>query len=568
MFDDSEEDNVKEKCTMEDYKKNKEFLNEIESIKNNIYKILNKDIESTIEQRNDIYKYISTTDFSDNSYFLNVKEEILKIINNNNNLLEEYNNFKANQKGGINLKNIASAAFLGFAALANAITYHANPSDYATSLQNLDSSKSLVTYGNSLGTCGYSSMAVIHGDKLKKMNIKKNKPDLVSFTRNGEKRIGFNPNFPLSSDEQTETIVLNGLPINKEKLFYGKNINTKISDFLSKDGPFIKELLKDKKTVGEYRTMLSTSGFFSHARVLIIDINGNLAVFDPNYGLIYSKEYGRANPETIKSYKDVGRLSKEVSSVPDWVVNNQNEISQNGLSMFSIDISNSGEASVSSNSLKEMEVNIANEAANQYAPYKSVSNVRAKEGFDEWQNEYAQKSRGGGDSPNDDITKDNSLLDSRFDNGKYNDSFDFISKFNEDEKKNPYQPNSKKYEIYQSYILYNIIHPENSEYIENLKKELKDRRSSNNPQAIKKPFKLTQAEIREQNKSEEKEMLQNYVTNGITIPNDYSLSKGTRRERRESERKKKSKKGGKTKKTKKLKKISRKKRLSRKKQNN
>ena len=246
-------------CSMEDYKKEKEFLQEIENYIKLIFDILNKNIESTIEQRNDIYKYIKTTDFSDNSYFLNIKEEILKIINKDPVLLEEYNNFNDNdnKSGGNGFKNIATAAFLGFASLVNSITYHANPSDYANSVAELKPISSLVTIGNSLGSCGFGSMAVVHGNKL---NLDSSQSFFTGNKDTLENNI-FKPTLGITINDYDQILNLNGLP-NATSITFIENLpldkaKSAFSTKLSKGSTFIQKVLSTGKTTGEYRTMMT-----------------------------------------------------------------------------------------------------------------------------------------------------------------------------------------------------------------------------------------------------------------------------------------------------------------------
>jgi hypothetical protein len=377
-------------CSLEKINEEKKLINkvetEVEKYVKLIFDILNKNIESTIEQRNDIYKFIKNTDFSDNSYFLDIKNSILEIINKDTSLLEEYNKINSNQSGGV--KKLISLAFVAFAALSNALTYHADQSDYATSAAKLNPETSLVTIGNQIrdGSCGFGSSAVIHGNKFKTVNSIKD--SLITGNTFG---LGFKDyNKILSENELPGVKVVTIVPKDtkqaaKEKLTgvlseYGNRIKQKglnngefrtmIHSWTYKINPQEKptptpkpkptpkekktwskkpkeEKPKEEKPKPKERTW-SSDGTNAHARVVIWDTQGNLAAYDPNIGFIYSREYGLANPEVIKEYKlirnkpgsvfhgfrsnffDLNILADnsrfqviETLSIPNWIVDNQ-----------------------------------------------------------------------------------------------------------------------------------------------------------------------------------------------------------------------------------------------------
>ena len=552
-------------CSIEDYKKEKKFLQEIENYIKLIFDILNKNIKSTIEQRNDIYKYIKTTNFEDNSFFLNIKEDILKIINNDAILLKEYNNFNNNQSGGIDFKKITNSAFLGFAALANAITYHANPSDYASSASQLNPSTSLVSIGNSIGygSCGFASAAIIHGDKLKLTSLKPVLKNLKSKTTNNL----FVPNLGVTESRYNEILKMSDLPdSNMVSVVNRQPVNQAISD-LTTTLSFISSSLQSDKTTGEYRTMLAAwnivddKKIYGHARVLIIDVNGNLAVYDPNIGFIYSQEYGEANPETIKNYikiRDkpnsplttlkswlpkwiVGTDSNtqfgiiETSSIAEWLVNNQHEFISTPRNsdkfLFDIDMNISPEGSVTKKSLNNMEQFVASIAKHQYDTEYPGSKIKPNEA--KWMNEQLKK----GGNPE--------ILDNQ-----PNSIINLIINNIESCKKNPFPLNTNKYEAYQTLNLYSAIKPEISNEIENIKKSL-EKKGSFNPVAIKKSPKLTYSEIKKQKQDEEAKILQQRYDK-IPKPYDFVLDKRSRKQKREEKRKaeKLTKRGGKTRKNK------------------
>ena len=475
---------MNERCSLKEVNEQKKIVKEIETdveiYVKLIFDILNKKINSTIEQRNNIYKFVKNTDFSDNLYFFNIKNDILEIINKDENLIEEYNKINGTQlnvtqSGGMKIFNAISAAFLAFAAVTESLNYHASQTDYAESVAKLNPDTTLVSLGNQLrsGSCGFGALAIVHGNKLKTVNSVRQ--DLVN-------EVGFSMNRTKHKNIVTENRLPNIKVVNVVDSKFKPEAKKKLGNMISRYGKMTKQ--RGYRN-GEFRTLLSSWTYKNnpqkgkvpvpepwsdpvngHVRALIWDVQGNPAVYDPNIGFIYSTAYGVANPETIKTYNLIlANYSNfqvlETPSISDWLVNNQADFESDSSQdkfHFEVDFDpnniDDGFARdvVSVDSLNNMENIISGVYKDQLAaaPFFSWDNLWGSSGkINKWIDTH-QTPKKGGQAPEADTP------------------IDFVMNCLKRNKRNPYPVGSSDHEVYSMYVLYSELYPETLEETEKI----------------------------------------------------------------------------------------------------
>jgi hypothetical protein len=475
---------MNERCSLKEVNEQKKIVKEIETdveiYVKLIFDILNKKINSTIEQRNNIYKFVKNTDFSDNLYFFNIKNDILEIINKDENLIEEYNKINGTQlnvtqSGGMKIFNAISAAFLAFAAVTESLNYHASQTDYAESVAKLNPDTTLVSLGNQLrsGSCGFGALAIVHGNKLKTVNSVRQ--DLVN-------EVGFGMNRTKHKNIVTENRLPNIKVVNVVDSKFKPEAKKKLGNMISRYGKMIKQRGYGN---GEFRTLLRSWTYKNnpqkgkvpvpkpwsdpvngHARALIWDVQGNPAVYDPNIGFIYSTAYGVANPETIKTYNLILANNSnfqvlETPSISDWLVNNQADFESDSSQdkfHFEVDFEpnniDDGFARdvVSVDSLNNMENIISGVYKDQLAaaPFFSWDNLWGSSGkINKWIDTH-QTPKKGGQAPEADTP------------------IDFVMNCLKRNKRNPYPVGSMDHEVYSMYVLYSELYPETLEETEKI----------------------------------------------------------------------------------------------------
>lgn len=230
---------------------------------------------------------------------------------------------------------------------------------------------------------------------------------------------------------------------------------------------------------GEFRTMMTSYTYnykkdrvmYGHARAVIWDTEGNLAVYDPNIGFIYSTEYGSANPEIIEAYKLIGNKFQiiETPSIASWLVDNQATFGlasmtetdkllsyNNNKYYFYIDFPDSIRSNlsrtrdvVSVDSLNNMEKMISNVYQKQIdiAPFFSWGKWGTSSKVKKWISTH-QTPKIGGQAP----VADTPIV--------------FVINCDKRIKKNPHPFGSNEYEIYNSKVIYSELYPETLEKVE------------------------------------------------------------------------------------------------------